>query len=885
MAQWTIHRNDGEFRADVKSLKYSGTYMGESNVSVDINCHKPIPFAIGDYIDYRGERYVLNSLPKVERNARDNTYGGAVKYSDVVFRSMAMSELENCMMLDYVKDDNGIHYTSLPNFAFYADKNLYVGKDGLKSYSAGVRQLADRIEANLERMYGTGSWNVIIEDFVQIKESVSISVSSQNVWNVLADACKQMDINFTARVYTENGDITRKEIVLGARLDTMGVEFKYGMGNGLTSLERNVNNSQQIITRLSAYGNTRNLPYRYYNYLWYREIEGKRVFKYHRLENDAEDATTEKIWLDGNWWYRVCEPSMYIPNLMLPMFRQNGKVAYIDSKHLQTLGVKEGAKFFDKDGEDISDIYPSITGITTEVLYNAMTPQEREAENIHDSEEYDQGEIDMLFSAEQVDFTGIIPEEQKTSPTFTLIVKNLGFDPNEQIIDNETPAIEMKSGKCVGRKFNIKSVYKNTEIASPAWVYEFVCEVQADDSINQYFPNVNYQINTGDEFVLTGIRMPDIYVATAEVRLEAAAKAWLAENDHTQYTYSPKIDNIFMARHPEIADAMKEGKKMRIVDESLDIDETVVISQLTINEGKEIIPEWEVTLSDEIEPSLAQRVVNEVNATVFEQIGRTGGGSMDGNMYDSIVTMLQGLPDQYISKTSKDTAQGPLSLIYSVLASRFETHGYIYGNGSQVSDGAIEVVSSDGKSEVEVDLPKVAEDIATITQKGTETITTNQFSIGGAENGGSVVIPFSCTWGKIVITETILRVFVVNGDTPEKVHEYVVPGGVNNYNIELELPHTTDTMQYYATAEVSYKPYSAITGSLHASIGNDNNKVMATLYGVTSKSIATLTAEKLEIKNVDDSGNIQSGMRMTNDGLQTWFGGEWREVVLQLDNQ
>lgn len=875
--KWTIHSKDGELRATVKALKYSGTYMGESNVTVDINSHEPIRFAIGDYIDYRGERYVLNSLPKVERNARDNTYGGAVKYSDVVFRSMAMSELENCMMLDYVKDDNGIHYTSLPTFAFYADKNLYADKGGLTSYSAGVRQLADRVEANLERMYGTGSWSVIIEDFVQIKESVSISVSSQNVWNVLADACKQMDINFTARVYAENGAVTRKEIVLGARVGTMKQGFSYGKGNGLTSLERNVNNSQQIITRLSAYGNTRNLPYRYYNYLWYREIDGKRVFKYHRLENDAEDATTTRIWLESNWWYRVCEPSMYMPNLMLPMFRQNGKVAYIDSDKVQTLGVKEGVKFFDKDGENIADIYPSISGITTKVLYDAMTEQERIAENILEGAEYDQGNIDRIYSAEQVDFTGIIPEEQKTSPTFTLIVKNLGFNPNDQIIDNETPAVEMKSGKCVGRKFNIKSVYKNTEIASPAWVYEFVCEVQADESINQYFPNVNYQINTGDEFVLTGIRMPDIYVATAEVRLEAAAEAWLAENDHTQYTYSPKIDNIFMARHPEIADAMKEGKKMRIVDESLDIDETVVISQLTINEGKEVIPEWEVTLSDEIEPSLAQRVVNEVNATVFEQIGRTGGGYMDGNMYDSIVTMLQGLPDQYISKTGKDTAQGPLSLYFGMLASAFTTHGHSGGNGVKVTDGAVEITSSERHQE-NASMP-IQTRYLNVTQRGKVKLT-NSFTIPSSVGGGIANVPVSCTWSAVVISET--RITITISGTEEKVFEHIVPNGVRSMDIDVNLPDVGDPLTYDIEMELTYRPYSGMEGSIVASIGDDSNVVHAYVNSGTDHLRAMLTAGALTLmRGYGIYDTPISGMKMSTEGLQIFDGEEWHDIDLQ----
>lgn len=865
-------------RVKVKELKYSGTYMGESNVSVDISSPKPIAFEIGDYIDYRGERYVLCNLPKVERVARDLSYGGAVEYDGIVFRSMAMSELENCMMLDCVKEDNGIHYTMLPNFAFYADKNLYVGDGGMGSYSAGVRQLADRIEANLDRMYGKGAWSVLVEDFVLLKESISISVSNQNVWNAMADACDKMDINFAARVYSSHGEVTRKEVVLGARIGTLGTEFRYGKGNGLLSLEQTPVSNQGLITRLAAYGNTRNIPYRYYNYLWWTEAGGKRTYKYIRLEDPAEDATLEEKVIDGVLWIRVCKPSMYVPNLMLPMFRKTGDVAYVESANVTELGVREGVKFFDESDEQTSDIYPSLTGMTTESLLKSMSLEEQGRENIHPGADFDQGNLDVLYSAEQVEFPGLIPEEQENSPTFTLVVKNMGFDPNEQIIDNETPAVEMKSGMCVGRKFNIKSVKKNTTIAAPQWVYELECEVAADDSINQYFPNRLYQINRGDEFVLTGIRMPDVYVQAAEARLETAAKAWLAENDHTQFTYSPKIDNIFMARHQEIADAMKEGKKMRITDKSLGIDESVIISQLTINEGKESIPEWEVVLSDNIEPSLAQRVVNEVNSTVLEQIGRPGGG-MDGNMYDSIVKMLQGLPGQYVSKTGKDKAEGPLSLVYGMLAAVFATNGHSGGDGAMMSDGGISIVSSD-RNETEISMKHFTEYLS-VESKGVQTIE-NRLTVNNSAEGGIVYIPFSCTWNAVAISDTTLNVYV--DGSQEKVFTYSMPGGVGNFNIELNLPEVSEPTTYRIEAVVSYRPYAGLIGGIVTTIGNESDKVLAKLNNGTYKMSVSLTAESLTIKrNTGIDNTTESGMRMTNEGLQTWYEGEWRDVVLELD--
>lgn len=874
MAKWNIYSKDGRLRTTVRKFSYEGVYMGESNIKMDIASPDPIEFAIDDFIDYRGERYVMSNLPSVERVARDRSYGGALQYNDVVFRSMAIAELENCMMLDYVISDNNLHYTSLPNFAFYCDSNPYITKEQSFPYSAGVRQLADRILANTQRLYGEGAWEVRIEDETFIKESVSISVSNQNVWNVMADACDQMDINFTARVLVENGSIVKREIVLGAKLNTIDNEFKYGKGNGLVSLERNAVNGQDIITRLTAYGNTRNLPYRYYNYLWYRVVDGKRIFKYYRLTNDTEDATKDQIVdEERNTWFRVCNPAMYVPNLMLPSFRQNGtfgtpNYAYIDSDNIATLGIKEGVKFFNSDDNDNQDIYPSLTGMNSHLLYLALSEQERIEQNVRDDETI---LLDAIVEAEQVSFSGIIPEEQESAPRFTLRLNNLGFDPNDTIIDNESPAIEMKSGMCVGRKFNVLSITKNTH-DSLNWYYDCECEVDADNSINQYFPNENYQVESGNKFVLTGIRMPDVYVSVAEQRLEAAATAWLAENDHPQYTYTPKIDNIFMAKHPDVANAMKEGLRMNIVDESLGIDENIVISQLKIDEGDAIIPKWEVTLSDELEPTLAQRVVEEISAQI--PIVGGGGGSMNQSLYNNIMTLLNSLPDNYISKTRADKAQGYLRIMDGI-----ETGGYQEGNGVKVTDNMIDLVSVSVVRRT-IAFPMVDE-YYEVTSNGTKTVS-NQFTYNAGQNGGSVYIPISCTWTAIKMNSVDIRVEDGSG---EVVYAYSLGNKqMQLFTADVPLNPTNDDETYTVFVTADYKANAQIQGSLIVKIGDSSNVIVSDVYEGSGKLEAKLTPESLTLTGSTGIGEEPSvGMRLHTNGIQQLIGDTWYDVEFNIN--
>ena len=142
----------------------------------------------------------------------------------------------------YVKVDNKVHFTSLPNFDFYA---------------SSVRDLADRIQANLDRLYtGTQQWTVVVSSDSEGKKNVPVSISNINVWGALELVNTTFEMNFIIRGRT---------ITIGTEGVEVGDMFSYGKGNGLYQIERNAEQDQAIITRLRAYGSTRNMPVRYYN--------------------------------------------------------------------------------------------------------------------------------------------------------------------------------------------------------------------------------------------------------------------------------------------------------------------------------------------------------------------------------------------------------------------------------------------------------------------------------------------------------------------------------------------------------------------------------------------------------------------------------------------
>lgn len=242
MKSWYILRKNGdkkEIIAEAYELEYHDEYMGESFLNITFNSDKPINFKHGDYVEYRGEFFYLANIPACKQQSSNGSYGKAFVYENVKFSSV-INELASCDFLDVVPKDNNFHWTSLPNFTFYCNN---------------VTDLADRIQANLDRVYGIGKWNINVETYKQYDEEISID--KQSVWDALCLVDSKFHSNFIIR---------GRNITIGTYGDSIAHTFKYGVGNGLISLERNIDDSQKVITRLRAYGNTTNIPDGLYEY-------------------------------------------------------------------------------------------------------------------------------------------------------------------------------------------------------------------------------------------------------------------------------------------------------------------------------------------------------------------------------------------------------------------------------------------------------------------------------------------------------------------------------------------------------------------------------------------------------------------------------------------
>lgn len=593
MSAWIIYDKNGLTKCEARKLEYNGEFLGACSVSVSVSAPTPIGFSIGDWLEYRGERFELNYDPSVVKESSLGGYGEGFVYENVVFNSLS-DELTRCDFLDVVPADNGMHYSSLPTFSFFAE-NIYA--------------LVERIQANLDRVYKADkAWTLRIHPEYASDKNANISASNLTCWDALALVHSIFGANFT---------IKGRTITIGTSGIAVGNLFSYGKGNGLYSIERNAESNQKIVTRLRAYGSTRNMPTGYY-----RNIEGGNV-----------------------------PNNMAVTHLMLPSFPTSTLDPYIDSKNLAELGVREGTVFFDGSG-DLEEIYPTMEGITAEDLKSAGI-------NV-DSE----GFLDEVVSAEQIADDGITPKEGEIPATFTITIKDVGFDINEHLSTSGNATISMKNGMCGGREFEI--VECNKEESN----YVLTCNRVEDTGLGLYFPYKDYQINEGDKFVLLNLEMPDVYIKAASQRLLSAATEYLAKNDYVRYSFTPRVDNIMLAKqHDEavkyglvsIHDTIKEGDFILFEDNDLGVSGSITIDALSIKENAEesLIPEYEITLKEEKTVGTIEKIQNQISSILNGSTGAGGiGGGVTNEQVKSILEAIGG--KMFLSKQKDDKT--PFSL-------------------------------------------------------------------------------------------------------------------------------------------------------------------------------------------------------------------------------
>lgn len=281
-------------RATIKRLNYSDTWMGERFVTATFTSPTPIDFQIGDYISYRGEEFVINYDPSVIKKAKRGAYGEAFEYNDVKFYAVDY-ELQLVGFEDYVRSTNGsganvLHFSPLTDFGFYAST---------------VRDLGDRLQANLDRVYiGERKWTVIVDDSIQTEPMSSdaygtgegyvqgedaagngivrdkyVLIQNTNCWNALILVNNLFKTTFW---------IKGRTIHIGSN-PPFSASLEYGKNKGLLEINKIAKTDSPVYTRFKVYGSSKNVSNRYYYDLQSKPFANK-------ISSDGNNVVVDIIW-------------------------------------------------------------------------------------------------------------------------------------------------------------------------------------------------------------------------------------------------------------------------------------------------------------------------------------------------------------------------------------------------------------------------------------------------------------------------------------------------------------------------------------------------------------------------------------------------------------
>lgn len=313
---------------------------------------------------------------------------------------------------------------------------------------------------------------------------------------------------------------------------------------------------------------------------------------------------------------------------------------YIDSINIDQIGLRSASQFFDTDDKTngVVEIYPTIEemvigGVRVDEIDEGVAPD-------------DDGRYDGDPGPNNVDI---------------YLSKAVDFDIKDLADDDFS--ISMKDGMCGGRTFKVASSTK----VDGRW--RLTIERIKDDALELWFPYKDYPIKKGDHFVLTGITLPDSYVNAASLKLLKYAIAFIDKNDYTRYVYQPKVDEIFMARQHDQAqaddtgvikslhDTLKAGDLMNFNDTDLNIEGIISIDQLTIKEEDGKIPTYDITLREDKEVGTIQKIQQQISSLQSGN-GGTGAGLTTTQVKNQVATEGS---KHFISKINDDIAKGTVA--------------------------------------------------------------------------------------------------------------------------------------------------------------------------------------------------------------------------------
>ena len=256
---------------------------------------------------------------------------------------------------------------------------------------------------------------------------------------------------------------------------------------------------------------------------------------------------------------------------------------------------------------------------------------------------------------------------------FTLTLPALGFDLYACAAITQEMSINMRSGDCLGCTFPVmvdwddykKNFYDDEGNFDPvigtghprdAQKYPnstssaITVVVQKDlNTFGTLMPNIYQKPAANDDFVILGISLPQSYITNAQTRLEQDMKQYMRDNNVHYYDYPLKFDEYFLANNTDILQQMRPNVVVKFKYNGTTL--ALYIKQFTVKFGDKPLPEYNITLTDDVEIVLNDiGKVSEEVSNLRILMGEGGDGSMLNDK-------------RYLRKDKDDVAAGIIKFI------------------------------------------------------------------------------------------------------------------------------------------------------------------------------------------------------------------------------
>lgn len=666
-----------------------------------------LSFTMKEYVKHNGVKYMLVNPPTVTREGlvSDNSEArGMTKYTFEFYHPMY--QLSNLPFSDVATSSNQVRYLSeSKKFNWIGKPDDYVAKlnknlqgtewvvvksdrfpDGINDELSEVLQFDNATIADaLKKFYDT--WGVpYVIDTIEEGEYTYVNEHEEEI-----DYYSQQGGNkrFVVVLGLPSNEIYRTD--LDRQLENPFV-FRMGRGVGLKNNSRTPRNNK-IVTRIAGYGSEDNIPYGYPQVRWYGDQRWDyTAYKGDTISYDGEGKVLNEPADNAYPLYMGIVGGAYVKLIKHPFTREH----LMPSVYSHSLFNKvspynpDGTvnTEYDQDTE-LVDYYDAVRSVEFPYV-NEINPLAPSYE-IHEFDVKPQMDDGMS----ETEILGAVPlNEDLTEATawddtmdedgnylqsyFKVTLPQLSFDIYACAAITQEMQLNMRGGACLGCTFPIQVDWEAYKVNFYDQEGNFLPDGSQRDltkfpksnlgsievivqkeysTFGTIMPNIYQKPKAGDEFVILGISLPLEYISNAEVVLDGEMRSYMLENNVYYYDYPLKFDEYFLARNTDILRQIRQNTIVRFdyAGESMDL----FVKQITIKYGIGVLPQYDITLTDNIEV-----VLNQIGQ-VADDVERIG--SLLSILRQTYSKSVWGELAKKLSKTQDDTARGVITFLQGIL--------------------------------------------------------------------------------------------------------------------------------------------------------------------------------------------------------------------------